>query len=75
MNYEIVRLKDKPEIKERAAQWFHEKWGIPLEAYIESMNDCLTKRSPVPQWLENRSEYGWECQAMGADKWKGNGSG
>jgi len=41
---------DKPEIKEQAAQWFHEKWDIPLEAYTESMNDCLTRRKSVPQW-------------------------
>ena len=50
MNYEIIRLTDKPEMKEQAAEWFHEKWGIPLEAYIESMEDCLRKESPVPQW-------------------------
>lgn len=41
MNYEIVRLTDRPELKEQAAVWFHEKWGIPLEAYMESMNECL----------------------------------
>lgn len=28
MNYEIIRLMDKPELKEQAAQWFHEKWGF-----------------------------------------------
>lgn len=43
MNYKIIRLTDNPEIKEQAAQWFHEKWGIPLEAYTESMEECLTK--------------------------------
>ncbi len=47
---EMIRLVDRPEMKEQAAQWFHEKWGIPLEAYIESMNECLTRRKPVPQW-------------------------
>lgn len=50
MEYGIVRLIDRPELKEQAAQWFHEKWGIPLEAYLESMNDCLAKKQPVPQW-------------------------
>lgn len=50
MKYEIVRLIDKPEIKEQAAEWFHEKWGIPLEAYLASMEDCLRRESPVPQW-------------------------
>lgn len=50
MNYKIIRLTDKPEIKERAAQWFHEKWNIPLAAYMESMEECLAKKNPVPQW-------------------------
>lgn len=50
MNYEIIRLTDHPERKEPAARWFHEKWGIPLEAYKESMEACLAKRNPVPQW-------------------------
>lgn len=50
MNYEIIRLIDKPELKEQIAQWFHEKWSIPLEAYINSMDDCLLKKNPVPQW-------------------------
>ena len=50
MKYEIVRLIDKPEIKEQAAEWFHEKWGIPMEAYLASMEDCLRRESPVPQW-------------------------
>ena len=50
MGYEIIRLIDKPEIKERAAQWFHEKWHISLEAYVESMEACLTKKETVPQW-------------------------
>lgn len=51
MNYEVIRLIDKPEIKEQAARWFHQKWGIPLEAYKESMDECLAKRNSVPQCL------------------------
>ncbi len=26
-DYDIIRLLDNPEIKEQAAQWFHEKMG------------------------------------------------
>ncbi|MDE5696801.1 MAG: GNAT family N-acetyltransferase [Lachnospiraceae bacterium] len=48
--HEIIWMVDRPELKERAAQWFHEKWGIPLEAYLESMEDCLTMENAVPQW-------------------------
>ncbi len=50
MSYKIIRLIDYPEIKELAAQWFHEKWGIPLDAYLESMEECLEKENLVPQW-------------------------
>ena len=50
MNYKIIRLIDKPEMKEQMADWFHEKWSVPLTAYLESMNDCLTGKNSVPQW-------------------------
>lgn len=50
MEYEIVRLTDRPEMKEQAAWWFHKKWNIPSEAYMESMEDCLKGMKPVPQW-------------------------
>lgn len=61
MDYEIIRLIDQPEMKEQMAQWFHEKWKIPLEAYRESMEDCLTKRISIPQWyvaVENNRMIG-----------------
>ena len=50
MVFDILCLEERPDLKERAAQWFHEKWGIPLEAYRESMEECLTQKSAVPQW-------------------------
>lgn len=50
MKTSIIRLSDRPEWKERMACWFHEKWGIPKEAYLESMEACLPERAPVPQW-------------------------
>ena len=50
MDYKIVRLTDRPELKETAAQWFHEKWGVPLVAYMESMEDCLQGQKSVPHW-------------------------
>lgn len=61
MQYQILRLVDKPELKEPAAQWFHEKWQIPLKAYLESMEDCLSRKKPVPQWylaMENHRIIG-----------------
>lgn len=48
--YEIVRLSDDPSLEGPLAAWFHGKWGIPLEAYLDSMDQCLKMQSPVPQW-------------------------
>ena len=56
MEYEIVRLRERPELKEKAAAWFHEKWGVPLEAYRESMERCLAGGGPVPQWYMAMAE-------------------
>lgn len=44
MEYSIVRLSDVPEMEHDAAMRFHEKWNIPLAAYLESMDDCLLRR-------------------------------
>ena len=48
--YDLLRLADHPGLKDAAAQWFHEKWGVPLEAYRQSMEACLCGISAVPQW-------------------------
>ncbi len=50
MERNIIYLRDNPQWVQRAAQWNHNKWGIPVEAYVESMEQCLHKNAPVPQW-------------------------
>lgn len=50
MEYSLVPLRDRPDMLQRAAAWFHQKWRVPLEAYRESMEDCLAGKSLVPQW-------------------------
>ena len=47
---EILKIREHPELAERAAQWYHSKWGIPLNAYVESISDCLKREKSVPQW-------------------------
>lgn len=49
-SYEIIRIQDHRELMEQAAEWFHQKWAYPVEAYIASMEECLTKQDAVPQW-------------------------
>ena len=43
-----VNLRKKPELKEEAATWFHDKWKVPKEAYLECME----------AYLNNETEYG-----------------
>lgn len=50
MSYQIVSLADHPERKQQMAQWFHQRWGAPLEAYLESMEECLLGGCAYPQW-------------------------
>ncbi len=47
---QILNIREHPERADEAAGWFHEKWGIPLSAYEESIKACLEKKSAVPQW-------------------------
>jgi len=48
--YQLIKLNDRPGLKNRAAEWFHSKWGIPLEAYRESMEESLWDGIVVPAW-------------------------
>ena len=48
-DYKIITLREQPEIKDAAAQWFSSKWGVPKEAYLECMED----------YLSEKTEYGW----------------
>ena len=50
MEYQIIRLIDRPEMKEQMANWFSEKWSVPLQAYLDSMEDCLRKTNAVNEF-------------------------
>ena len=47
--YKYITLREEPELKDAAASWFHSKWGVPKEAYLECMESYLNKET----------EYGW----------------
>ena len=46
---QYIALREKPEWKIPAAQWFHSKWGVPAEAYLECMD----------AYLKHETEFGW----------------
>lgn len=48
----IANIADNPERIAEAASWFSAKWGIPAEAYAESMEECVASQGcGVPQWF------------------------
>ncbi len=49
-NCKIIKIREYPELQQKAADWFHRKWKIPLEAYMESIGECLKNKSAIPQW-------------------------
>ena len=58
MKYEILKLRECPELKQEAAEWFNSKWGVPLEAYLDSMSACLKNTEAVPQWYIVKNDDG-----------------
>ena len=44
-----ITLREHPSLEKTAAEWFHQKWGVPKEAYLECMD----------AYLSGETEYGW----------------
>ena len=47
--FSYIDLRQRPQLKDCAAEWFHQKWSVPMEAYLECMN----------AYLNGSTEYGW----------------
>lgn len=56
-SFDYITLRDRAELKNSAAEWFHCKWGVPTEAYLECME----------AYLKKETEYGWYL-CMNGDK-------
>ena len=48
-DYSYITLRERPGLMDVAATWFHEKWGVPREAYLECME----------AYIRQETEYGW----------------
>lgn len=48
-SFDYITLRDRAELKNYAAEWFHSKWGVPTEAYLACME----------AYLKKETEYGW----------------
>lgn len=47
--YTYITLRENPQLKNSAAVWFHHKWQVLQEAYLECME----------AYLNHKTEYGW----------------
>ena len=47
--FSFITLRERPELITDASEWFHNKWGVPAEAYYECMK----------LYLSEETEYGW----------------
>ena len=48
-SYRYITLREEPQLKNAAAQWFHSKWRVPVEAYLACMEE----------YLSGETELGW----------------
>lgn len=55
--FDYITLRKRADLKNIAAEWFHCKWGVPTEAYLECME----------AYLKKETEYGWYF-CMNGDK-------
>ena len=46
---QYITLRKNPELMNSTADWFHSKWGVPKEAYLECME----------AYLQRKTELGW----------------
>ena len=49
--FTYITLREKPELMDMAAGWFHSKWGVPKEAYLECMEAYLRKETELGWFL------------------------
>ena len=47
--FQFITLREKPELMDTAAAWFHSKWGVPKDAYLACME----------AYLKRETELGW----------------
>lgn len=49
-DYHILKISKHSSLKNKAAQWFHDKWGVPESAYLESMEEAIRHENAYPEW-------------------------
>ena len=45
--YQYITLREKNDLKISAAEWFHSKWRVPTEAYLECMDAQFIQKKNI----------------------------
>jgi len=62
--YRILPIRDFPVYAGQAVDWFASKWRIDRREYEKSLEDCVRKAGPIPQWyiaVDERDEIIGGC--------------
>lgn len=54
----IIAVCDHPDLFGAVAQWQHSKWKVPVQAYLDSMEEGRSTQSGVPAWYVMKNEAG-----------------
>ena len=49
--YSYLTLRDKPELKDEAAEWFSSRWSVSKEAYLDCMDAYLNHQTDLGWYL------------------------
>lgn len=63
IKFRYITLREEPDLLVSASHWFHDKWYVPTEAYLECMDD----------YLNGKTEYGWYLCLNGNELVGGSG--
>jgi GrpB-like predicted nucleotidyltransferase (UPF0157 family)/GNAT superfamily N-acetyltransferase len=50
MDFTIIAIRERPEYKDRAADYFSSKWGIERGLYDAAISDGIVTENPLPRW-------------------------
>ncbi len=54
----IITVCEYPELFEEVAKWQSSKWNIPVQAYMDSMEEGRNSKGGIPSWYVIKNEAG-----------------
>ncbi len=64
-NVRILSVCEQPELIEETAKWQSSKWSVPMQAYLDSMEEGKHSTSGVPAWYVIKNDAGQIIAGVG----------